>query len=333
MLERPLRRQGVAFLGGLVPALALAAVVVLAAALLPGARTQGGDVDLLASAPKSLDDLEPLPDPSGGNPPRPAPADGPNATPSELPPADDSPRLVRSTEPSGPASVLTRPGRLPGPTRLMVLGDSVPYLMGQALALDQDEFGLVVANRSLPACSAVAPDAERVGANLLHRPSDCTGRWVGDAEAFDPDVVIVSLNGDVGLEVLLAGEWGTTCSGAYARRLELRLTERLTAFTARGGQVFLFTPLLNHLPAFRPDGAGEDRDCLSVIERDVADHLDGVALVEFGEWVCPDTKERCRSSLGGVSVDRADGIHFTGADALHVWRLTLPDVFQAAGVS
>lgn len=328
LLERPLRRDGAAVLGGVVPTLAVVAVVVLGAALLPDPRPVTGAGPDLADAPRTLDDLEALPE-IGGPAGATTSSTGPTTT---RPPEADRPALVPDDEPLA-AGVLERPGRIAGPPRLIVVGDSVPYFLGEALVPAQAEFGLVVANRALPACSAADPDGERVEGRDLPVPTDCTGKWAEDAAAFDPDVVVVSLNGDLGVELAYDGEWGNTCSSAYRDRLRGRLLERLPAFTARGARVFLLTPLLTQDLFFRTDDAADARRCMIEIQRAVAAELPGVSQVAFGEWVCPDPDGACRDELDGTPVRREDGVHFTGDGALLVWRLLLPDLLDAAGVT
>lgn len=329
-LERPIRLRGLAAVGGLAPALGMVAFVVLGVALLPGPQTLESRA-LLASAPKSLDDLRPLPKLAGVPTSRkPAPTVASTTTIAPEPDVDE-PKLVRATEPAGVVSVLARPGRWPGPVRLLVLGDSVPFLMAEALVAHQGEFNLVVANRALPACSAADPEAERIRGRLLATPGDCAGLWVDDAKAFDPDVVIVSLNGDVGVELSYAGVWGRTCAPAYQEHFSSRVAERLAAFTARGAQVFILTPLLVQEPILRFGGSEEARDCVASAERGLAQDMAGVTLVKFGEWLCPDIGARCRTSIGGTDVSRQDGLHFTGDKAMVVWRHLLPVIQKASG--
>ena len=331
-LEQPVRLRGLAAVGGLAPALGVVAVVVLGTALLPSPeRVESGAA--LASAPTSLSNLRPLPKLSE-NPKadEPTPTTAAPTSTTEPKAKADEPEIVFATEPTVTTSVLARPGRVAGPVRLLILGDSVPFLLGEALVAHQDEFKLVVGNRALPACSAAGPEAERIRGHLLPNPGDCAGLWANDAQAFDPDVVVVSLNGDVGVEMSYGGVWGRTCAPAYAESFTRRVKERLGAFTARGARVVLLTPILMQEPYFRLRGSGEARDCLTALEHELAKDLAGVTLVQFGEWVCPDDTERCRVSLGGVDVSRQDGLHFTGDKAIVVWRLMLPVIQRAVGL-
>ncbi len=337
-LEQPIRLRGLAAIGGLAPAFAIVSVVVVGVAFLPGAqRLESGAA--LASAPTSLDNLRPLPSLSGSKksaepkPPTVAPTTAPVTTTITPKVKADEPRIMTATEPAASASVMTRPGRVPGPERLLVLGDSVPYLLGEALVAHQSEFQLVVGNRALPACSAAAPDAERIHTHLLPLPGDCAGLWASDATAFDPDVVVLSLNGDVGVELSYGGVWGRTCAPAYVQHLTARLKERLGAFTSRGARVVVLTPILMQETFLRLEGSGEARDCLMATERDLAKNMPGVTLVQFGEWVCPDANVRCRTSLGGADVSRQDGLHFTGDKAMVVWRLLFPVIQRVAGLA
>lgn len=102
-LERPIRLRGLAAVGGLAPALGMVAFVVLGVALLPGPQTLESRA-LLASAPKSLDDLRPLPKLAGVPTSRkPAPTVASTTTIAPGPDVDE-PKLVRATEPAGVAS-------------------------------------------------------------------------------------------------------------------------------------------------------------------------------------------------------------------------------------
>jgi len=58
-----------------------------------------------------------------------------------------------------------------------------------------------------------------------------------------------------------------------------------------------------------------------------------VRVIEFGEWVCPDPTRRCRTSLAGTPLSRADGVHYVGQQAKVVWSLLLPEIMADAGVS
>ncbi|CAN5677820.1 hypothetical protein BH10ACT1_BH10ACT1_37780 [soil metagenome] len=326
LVERPLRRGGAAVMGGLVPTVAVVAVVVLGAALVPAPRSIPGDQ--LADAPRSIDELDALPAIGGGAA---TSSTGPTTT---APPTKDVPDLEAGAPAAdGTTSVLERPGRVAGPTRLLVVGDSVPYLLTRALVPVQDQFGLVVANRGLPACSAADPEAERRSGAQLPVPPDCLGRWIDDAAAFDPDLVVLSLNGDVGVELRYDGTWGGTCTDGYQQRLGERLRDGLATVTGRGARVFVFSPLIAQVPFYRPEGVAESRRCLTDLERRIAQEVPGVSTVGFGEWVCPEVDEECRTSLDGNPVDRPDGVHFTGNSALVVWRLVLPEMLKAAGAA
>lgn len=237
IIEQPLRRRGSAVLGGVIPTASVVALLVLGATTLPAAQRGGAASGVLAKAPTSLDDLKERSLPTAG-----AASSSGHAGPVRVSPpqqgAGDRPRLLPARGGTG-AAVVDRPGRTPGALRVMVLGDSVPFLLGEELVAEQASLGLVVANRAVPACSAAAPD----GGTPLAAPIDCAGLWTSDAQAFDPDVVIVSLNGDVGLELQYDGTWGDACSSAYADRLTSRVSDRLATVTARGGKAYLLTPL------------------------------------------------------------------------------------------
>ncbi len=324
LLERPVRLKGTRALGGPIPAFSLVALVVLGAAAVPPVHSV-----LSASAPTSGGDLHTLPTVTGPIGPVTVPTS--STTPGAPPTTLDAPVI----EPAGmpvSGSVMSRPGRTPGPARMLVLGDSVPYLMALALVPKSAAYGLVVANRALVACSAARPTAERIGGDRLPRPGDCSARWAADAAAFDPDVVVLSLNGDVGITLKIHGEWGGVCDPPYTKEMSERLSTAFAQFTNRGGRVFVLTPLPTESPIMRSDETIAATKCLGDLERIVARGAPGVSVVPFGSWVCPGERLLCRPILGGRHIRRTDGVHFIGDDALHVWGLLLPGIYRSAGL-
>ncbi len=286
LVERPIHRRGLAALPH--PSLAPVAVVVTAVLLL-GATAGPGDPagsDVRRAAPGVL---APLPTAETGS-----------SSPGTAPPG---------SAPGRPA-----PAR---PRRVLVVGDSLGWFLGQELADHGDRYGVVAANRAIPNCF-LDRGTGRVryqGAIVEQEPDICRTwpqRWADDVAAFAPDVVLVVFgnlgNGDREVD----GAWAAPCSDRFGRWFGGELAEAARVLGARGAAVAVTTVPYPRFP-FLPRSLDAATDCMNRTIATTFTRTGSARVVDLGGWVCP-AADRCVREVGGVNL-RPDGVHFEGEGA------------------
>jgi peptidoglycan/LPS O-acetylase OafA/YrhL len=216
------------------------------------------------------------------------------------------------------------------PVRVLVVGDSVAFTMGQGLARVEREWNLSVWNNSRLGCGVLRADAVRVKEDWIEQEGSCDDwpvRWRSYVETFQPDVV-----------VLLAGAWdlydrryageelafGTPEADAFVLR---ELDTAVDVLSSRGAAVFLLTT-----PHYEPRDLGLVVDGPR-FERARIDRLNALyktlAARRSGDAVVLDLQRLVAKSSAGVEMQH-DGVHFTPAGADVVARWLAPQIVAAS---
>ena len=215
--------------------------------------------------------------------------------------------------PSGGA-VTARPGRRPGPPRVMVIGDSVSWTLGAYWPGDP-RFELD--NQGVQGCGiAVLPDI-RYGGDLHTNLPYCMTwqyRWSSSVTKSEPDVVVVLLDRWELMDRRLDGRWTHVGEPDYDAYLAGQLRTAIDLAAARGARVALLTaPYTRRLE--RPDGGLWPEDTPErvdawnrLLRATAADHPSHPVVLDLNRVVCPDGKFTWQ--VAGVRV-RSDGLHLT----------------------
>ena len=251
----------------------------------------------------------------------------------ELPPPIEpvtTPSPPSTTEAHGaPATSIPAEGETP---RVMVVGDSVAFYLGQALVAEQGALGVEVANRGVIACGlSRAPRIRYPDGGIGQARPECDTwpeRWAADVAAFRPHVVVLLIGNPPSGDPEVDGRFVPPCSEAFDEWYTAEVTEAIEVLGSAGATVAVATAPYSRF-AFRPDDLDERTDCVNdLYRRAVREHGAGSVLVELDEWVCPDD---CLEEVDGV-VLRPDGVHLEGDGATLAVQWLLPEVLTRAGI-
>ena len=199
----------------------------------------------------------------------------------------------------------------PGFERLLVVGDSGAYFLGDPITAVADD--VTVVQRGQVGCGVLTVGGGvETAAGFLADAPECASfptRLQSDVEAFQPtDVLFVySWPGNGAREI--DGELVDPCQATFATEYE----RQLAALAALAGSTGARTVVADVAYFTAPDGSvafAETTDCLNdSIERVVgADNL-----LPLSDWVCPGGE--CLLEMDGVTL-RDDGLHFEGPGGL-----------------
>ena len=210
---------------------------------------------------------------------------------------------------SAPGSIGTTPRPL---ERLMVVGDSGAYFLGESLVESSGD-GTIVLPRGVVGCGIadIGGGAWTDDGTFLPDPPGCENwptDWASDVAAFEPDHVLLVLSwpgiGDREIDGVRRHPCEPEFDEMYAERVSLAVE---TA-GATGADVVVATA--PYYVGAGSDTLPQDRiDCLNRVMTSTA-LANGGAVLELAEWTCPDGE--CRLSVNGETL-RPDGLHFDGA--------------------
>jgi peptidoglycan/LPS O-acetylase OafA/YrhL len=200
----------------------------------------------------------------------------------------------------------------PGTQRVMVVGNSVGYFLAEGMKALGPEAGVIVLNRAVPGC-VFPPGVTGVRFPLGTLPVvDCAETWAWDVARFRPDLVLFSLGNPGDGEVERDGRWLHPCTPEYDSWYERELREAVGLLSSWGAEVAIATAAYVSgldLPEFTFDRD----DCVSRIDRIVAEEEPGATLVDVARYVCP-TRTTCRDEIDGVPL-RPDFVHYRDESA------------------
>ncbi len=327
LLEHPIRSSGVPS-GLRLPALAVSAAIVLAACG-SVAPEQGRELDEATRAEL----LAPLPPAAAASAEGAAPAvsePGSTAAPSTA--VATTTTLATTTvappttdEPADPveASPATALRLAAGDARLLVIGDSVPFQLGQALTNTAAQQGVTVAVRASPGCTPSTEWADHYRNDTRDICAYIQTSLADDLAGFRPQAMVV-FYGLAGPSVPEHGLTVDVCSDAGAEILRAQLGRLVELGERAGTTVFLVPPAdPPHVDWLTPQEQAAGAECYRQVYAALAtEHFDSVRLLRLDSFICPDGPVDCEAVVDGTAL-RYDGIHYSddGAAVVVPWLL------------
>jgi len=200
----------------------------------------------------------------------------------------------------------------------MVTGDSVALRLMPAFESLSGPLGFHATDRTNIGCGLErGATAHRFSDGSNAPPSlDCRNGWPTDVAQDHPDVVFISLAGQVVGDWQINGQWLHPCQPAYDQWYEHQMVDALSLLTQRGARVALELPA----PSFTPDFFARD-ECIRTAERQAATEVPGTYPVDFKDLICP--QNHCINEIDGITL-REDGMHYIGPAAELVVRWLVP---------
>jgi len=224
-----------------------------------------------------------------------------------VPPAADQ---TAASEPA-PAVVKTAPVQDPvvaGPPSVVLLGDSLPAFLVRdgGAALDPDEVTLV--NGTLEACDGAegAEEAKARSGALVPIPEGCTG-WSTQYPAFfegRADIAVLMVGGHAVLDRNIDGEFHGPCESIARDWYRNDLRKRLAYMQTKADKAVLVLPAWGDRLSgwINPADHINRTNCVRATMRSAA-ISEGVPYLDFGRYLCPETRDVCRP------VRTRDGVH------------------------
>ena len=225
-----------------------------------------------------------------------------------------------------------------GPSRVMLVGDSVAYNLGTGF--EGDNTGDVVLwNQAILWCELIeAPRMEKgketPASDKCH---DWKSQWRGDLDTFQPDLTVVDVGAWEVFDRKIDDRWVTFGTPEFDQILTDKLQEVVDTLGATGAPVVLLTS-----PYFeRNDGVSatewteNDRsriDHFNDLLREVAarpENSGRVDVLDLGRYLCPATSDPCHEQINGVTI-RDDGLHYGEDGARIVAKWLTPQLRQLA---
>ncbi len=228
------------------------------------------------------------------------------------------------------AKPVVRPAHA-GPTRLLVLGDSV----AETLFKYMPSYPQVdVTNDAVLGCGLLQESPYRYVGQVSNVPPECAGwpgTWAADVQRSDPDVVALLVGRWEMMDRVIDGRWQSVGDPDFDRHVMANLERVLPLLTARGARLALLTPPYYHR-AERPDGGlwPEDEPArvdkfTALLRTFAAAHQDRVSIVDLGKLMNPPGQHAYSAYINGVFA-RYDGVHVTPAAAALLAPELLPQL-------
>jgi peptidoglycan/LPS O-acetylase OafA/YrhL len=247
----------------------------------------------------------------------------------------------------------TLPGAVPGapPVRVLLFGDSVALTLGLGLAdsTDQDRYGYVLSDQGILGCGVVnGPEVEEQGSRVS-TPAACNGspyvpgqtvadqpwpyQWLLAMNEVKPNVVVLLAGRWEVVDRKYQGQWTNILSPVFASYVKQQLNQASSLVTATGARmVFLTAPCTDE--GEQPDGAPWPEDSAQrigaynqLVREVAAEHPGTDSVVDLYAASCPGG--RYTTSIRGVNVRRADGVHYTIAGGQYLAPKLMPAIVAA----
>ncbi|MFZ4584098.1 MAG: acyltransferase family protein [Acidimicrobiia bacterium] len=205
------------------------------------------------------------------------------------------------------------PKRPNGPQRVLVVGDSVAYFLGNALQEIASQHNMEVFNVAIPGCGFVRGPM-RLQLNTGVQTKDvnvCSDSWGQLDSWLHPDQVIVAFGAPAIAEWERDGTWQHVCEPGYDTYFENAVRFGLSALQqggARATVALLPEPKMD----WAPPSARERNACTQTILERIGRSTPNAAPLDLSPLVCPGGD--CGAPVLGVNL-RPDGLHFEGPGA------------------
>ncbi|MBB2891360.1 acyltransferase family protein [Flexivirga oryzae] len=222
-----------------------------------------------------------------------------------------------------------------GSYRVLIVGDSVGFALGYYFP--RSTFPDVNATAAVDFGCGTAEQSLVVQGKRQPVQSDCSDifqHWAEGVSGTHPKVVVWTLGPWEVYDHYIDGKTLKVGSAAYARYLQSRLQEGLTAMNKAGRHGPLVIPTVPCLgqPKYMVNGvdmAPERNDpkraaaVNGILVAFAAKHPRTIHLVDPGELVCP--SGTFTKKVNGVQL-RQDGVHYTKAGAAAFWKWLMPQI-------
>ncbi len=216
-------------------------------------------------------------------------------------------------------------------TRLLVLGDSVPFHLSDAWIDEGTRRGILVAVRAAPGCRPSASAQDQLRSDTAELCTTMLANVGADLAALQPQALVIHY-GLADKWIRQAGGLLDACSTAGRDALSAQIESLAEAAALVSARTYVV------IPNDPPDGFGLDRtgDNLTgaacyrdTYVRLAAARSDLVTAVRLDTFVCPGGEVDCPGEFANEPL-RYDGIHFTDSGASVVVNWMLDDITETS---
>jgi hypothetical protein len=229
----------------------------------------------------------------------------------------EAPRLA--TAPPGP------------PVRVLLVGDSIAFMLGNGLELVSHQYGIALDNMGLSGCS-LEDSAYRIQDFVVQPPPQCADRpaaWTRELKRVKPEVVVFLARLDI-VDRLELGNWVHIGQSTYDTTLRTDLGHAVATLSSSGARVVLATTpyyssgeTLDGSP-WPEDAPWRVRHFNAILRQVAAEHPGVVSVLHFNRIVDPEG--HYQAVINGVQVRSPDGVHFTWAGDFWLAPRILPQL-------
>jgi peptidoglycan/LPS O-acetylase OafA/YrhL len=206
--------------------------------------------------------------------------------------------------------------------RLLLVGDSGAYAIGEALRDVGAANDVEVVGRGTPACGVARGDGlgRYPTGEIVKDPPGCRSwptRWAKHLTEVEPDAVLLLMVAPGGVERKVDGRWQTDCDPGYDRWYQKELETAIGVLGKRGARVSLAT-VAYYDSTIDPDASYRHTACKNQSIR-VAAEAGGASVIDVAGWTCRspgDCKRHVDLSDGSEAELRPDGMHYSGPGAV-----------------
>jgi len=207
-------------------------------------------------------------------------------------------------------------------TRLLLVGDSGAYAIGEALGQAGSEHDVEVVGRGTPACGLVGGNdlGRYPTGEIVKDPPGCEDwptRWSKHLTEVEPDAVLLFMVAPGGVDRMVDGRWQTDCDPGYDRWYQKQLEKAFDVLGAKGARVTVAT-VGYYDSTIDPDASYRHTACKNQTIRSAAAAGD-VSVVDIAGWACESPGE-CKRHVelpdGSEAELRPDGMHYSGDGAI-----------------
>ncbi len=207
-------------------------------------------------------------------------------------------------------------------TRLLLVGDSGAYAIGDALGQAGAANDVEVVGRGTPACGVARGDGlgRYPTGEIVKDPPGCDQwptRWKKHLTEVEPDAVLLMMVAPGGVERKVDGRWQTDCDPGYDRWYQKELETAIGILGRQGARVSVAT-VAYYDSTIDPDASYRHTGCKNRTIRAAAKSA-GATVVDVAGWTCRSAGD-CRRHValpdGGEAELRPDGMHYSGPGAI-----------------
>jgi peptidoglycan/LPS O-acetylase OafA/YrhL len=207
-------------------------------------------------------------------------------------------------------------------TRLLLVGDSGAYVIGDYLGEVGRDNDVEVVSRGTPACGVTRGDGlgRYPAGDIVKDPPGCRSwpkRWAGHLTEVEPDAVLLLMVAPGGVSRKVDGRWQTDCDPGYDRWYQKGLEEAIGVLGSKGARVSIGT-VAYYDSTVDPDGSYRHTTCKNRSIRAAA-KATGATVIDIGGWTCKSPghcKEKVTLPDGSKAELRPDGMHYAGPGAV-----------------